>query len=317
MFTRPIYISTIKVLLTKTLQNDLLQRKQNLCKLRQRKLVEFSGNRNNININNHAEGIFKNQTNHAGNENYIGQVAPLFDHLEYTAGSIAENCSKEHFLTIHDIFNSPDLIRVIFKGGAVHRFYSTINIDYLNDLIIVERASLSTLLIRLQKHRYVLIDESKFIDYFVDHECEYTSIDVARTNVHSNYFNQNNPIQSSEFFYNQQLEEQQQLTIIRKEELFQNEISIAFSKSFLNQYRQLEMDEKQQVKSWLTEFDRAIEILDNNGILQRLLQKHWLNNCRRKEFNLLNNNSHLSVSFAYQFYIILIIIIITIIIHFY
>lgn len=303
MFTRPIYISTIKVLLTKTLQNDLLLRKQNLCKSRQRKMADFSGI--STNIGNHTEGILNNRSNNVGDKNSFSSVQPLFDQLEFAAGSIAENCS-ENFLTIHDIFNSPDLIRVIFKGGAVHRFYSTINIDYLNDLIIVERASLSTLLIRLQKHKYVLIDESKFVDYFVDNECEYTSIDVARTSIpFSN--NQNNAIQSLEFFYNQQLQEQQQLTIIRKEELFQNEISIAFSKSFLNSY-ELEMDEKRSVKNWLTEFDRAIEILDNNGILQRLLQKHWLNNCRRKEFNSLNS-SHLMVRFAYQFYLILMIIV--------
>ncbi|XP_075586004.1 uncharacterized protein LOC124500562 isoform X2 [Dermatophagoides farinae] len=268
IFTRPIYISTMKVLLTKSLFKELIQRKRRQCQmdLQQQKI--------RIDVRNHSDysrfidmnhqsidcAIILNKSNNNNNDDEMKNGQFYFNYDD------DNDVNEMPMLTIHDIFNQADLVRVIFKGGAVHRFYSTINIDYLNDLIIVERSSLSTLLQRLQRQRYVLIDESKFIDYFVDHhDCEYTSIDVAR--------------RQRIWLEMKNNKKNVQLTI-RKEELFQNNIAIAFSKTFID--KSFTLNNNQEQRNWLNEFDHTLDMMDKEGILQQIRDRHWLNNCRRE-----------------------------------
>nr|XP_027204491.1 uncharacterized protein LOC113798195 [Dermatophagoides pteronyssinus] len=292
VFTRPIYISTMKVLLTKSLFKELVYRKRRQCQndlaniKRQEQFIQVVFNDSNIKMNQKDDcAIILNDSSLNTN---IDEKNGQFFHYDDDG-----NDNTLPLLTIHDIFNQADIVRIIFKGSAVHRFYSTINIDYLNDLIIVERASLSTLLQRLQRQKYVLIDESKFIDYFVDHhDCEYTSIDVARRqriwlemnnpNVHFDTVTLKQPSLTSNgsIIINNMTKSSsttiiQQLTI-RKEELFQNNIAIAFSKTFIEQSK------REQQKNWSIEFNKTLDLLEKEGILKTLRDRHWLNNCRRE-----------------------------------
>ncbi|KAH9522007.1 hypothetical protein DERF_005611 [Dermatophagoides farinae] len=297
IFTRPIYISTMKVLLTKSLFKELIQRKRRQCQmdLQQQKI--------RIDVRNHSDysrfidmnhqsidcAIILNKSNNNNNDDEMKNGQFYFNYDD------DNDVNEMPMLTIHDIFNQADLVRVIFKGGAVHRFYSTINIDYLNDLIIVERSSLSTLLQRLQRQRYVLIDESKFIDYFVDHhDCEYTSIDVARRqriwlemknnkkNVHFDIGISNGPTTTSNgsSVTTPTVTIMAQQLTIRKEELFQNNIAIAFSKTFID--KSFTLNNNQEQRNWLNEFDHTLDMMDKEGILQQIRDRHWLNNCRRE-----------------------------------
>ncbi|OTF75819.1 hypothetical protein BLA29_004109, partial [Euroglyphus maynei] len=161
-FTRPIYISTMKVLLTKSLFKELVQRKWRQCQndlanIKQQQIQRMNDSNRFIlkqmmivteNQQSIDCAIILNQSLLINNNNNMDPNGQFY----YYDDDGDENTMP--LLTIHDIFNQADLVRVIFKGSAVHRFYSTVNIDYLNDLIIVERASLSTLLQRLQRQKY-------------------------------------------------------------------------------------------------------------------------------------------------------------------
>lgn len=223
------------------MQQKLLDRKSNQCR--------------KLQLEEERIRHLKNQTNVTDSNRYESSSSSSF------------RCTINDPLTINDVFNNPDLIRVIFKGGAVHRFYSTVNIDHLNDLIIVERASLSSLMARLKQQRYVLIEESKLIDYLIDNECDFTAIDVVQ---------ERNPI------IDDIDGERNPLINIRKEELFQNDIAIAFSKSFLDSVPvSRNFESSQSYRNWINEFDRSIEILKKSGVLKLLQDRHWSRNCNR------------------------------------
>lgn len=140
LFTKPIFSSTMSVLLSKHLLYELEQRKEIQC------LEEVRLN------------AAKNQTN---NHKLIT--------ITY--------CSKS--LRLDDIYES-NLTRIAINQSPVHEFYSTVDRKYLPLINWVDKASLFGYgLEKLKTNSYVLIDETKFTHYLADQDDNFELVNVA------------------------------------------------------------------------------------------------------------------------------------------
>lgn len=228
VFTRPILTSSLSVLISRNLLQELGQNKSNDC-LQRLSRQEASVHRWNGSKVNAAETL---------------------------------RCSDP--VTIEDIFNFPQLNRLVIKGSAVHEYFITQQSNHLSDLILVEKSSLFGYgLEKLQKHQYVLVDENKFTEYFADQNCHFDLIQA------SSRFNGE--------MANVQIDETPsapspswKLSPLR----FVNEITIAMSSS---------LPDSANRRDWLREFNRAIERLERSGKLRQLQDKHWRNTCRKSQ----------------------------------
>ena len=163
-------------------------------------------------------------------------------------------------VNIEDLFNFPQLTRLVFKDSAVNEFYANIYPKDLSSLTIVEKSALFGYgLDRLRDQDYILIDESKFNDYFADQDCHYTLIDAKQ--------------RFDDEMVNVRLDATT-MAPVRKEELFRNEIVIALSRNFV-------LDQQKKTKmNWLDEFNNVIEEMNTSGKLLELQNKHWRTRCR-------------------------------------
>lgn len=185
----------------------------------------------------------------------------LMERLEKLKLEQTNDTDWDGLVKIEDIFNFSHLTRLVFKDSAVQEFYAKNNLEYLPYLTIVEKSALFGYgLDRLYNQDYVLIDETKFNDFYADQQCYFTLIDAksrvddGMTNVQ---FDAATPAGS------------------RMEETFRNEIVIALSKNFVRD------QQKRYGKDWLGEFNSAIERLEISGKLMELQNKHWRSECRK------------------------------------
>lgn len=178
-------------------------------------------------------------------------------------------CAKR--VNLDDIFQLTNLNRLIIQGSAVHEYFSRNVPHRLSDLILVDKSSLFGYgLEKLQNSHYVLVDESKFTEYFVDQNCHFDYIDAS-----GKFKDEMANVKIDESIFGE----------AKLKSKFRNEIVIALSSSLVQQHK------KMWKRDWLADFNRAIDRLEDSGKLRELQDKHWRNNCRQNGFT----NSQMSL----------------------
>lgn len=163
-------------------------------------------------------------------------------------------------ITFNDILSLPGLNRLVIEGSPVHEFFVRYWPQRLPDLDLITKSILPTYgLDRLRNHQYVLIDETKFTEYYADQDCEFVLIDASGR------------LKDERANVNIDDTAGRPLSIPK----FHNEIVIALSSNLIKTHQQL------YGHNWLHKFNHAIDQLEQSGKLRQLQDTHWRNHCRR------------------------------------
>lgn len=226
--TKPIFLSTLSVLIRKDLLSSLQQAKQDAC------LANITSARS-------RSGLGRSSTT--------------------TSLSVVSSSYCSSSVTLHDVFDSNQLIRLAIKDGGVHEFYAHHDPSKLGKLILVDRLALfSEGMNMLHNNSYVLVDETKFTQYYADqHGSLFELINVG----------QGQSLASTSATGVYQEFEGKLYDSDHKARLFRNEIVIALSSKIIDRYQAL------YGRMLMDEFNMAIDRLDKSGQLKSLQASHW------------------------------------------